>query len=152
MKKLKYVLIIFVLLLAGCKRNSFTRTDFTSIAEYNGYLIREDKSGYESYPNIKDIYYAINREYAYDIQFIETDSIEYAKKFILVNVDEIKENITDNDYVKSNSLSNYEFYHAENESTYYIVIRSDKNIIYIEAPINYINQIEEFLEDLSIEY
>ena len=43
-------------------------------------------------------------------------------------------------------------FHAENEETYYLVIRSKENIIYISAPINFINEIEEFLDDLDLEY
>ena len=152
MKKIKYLLIIFILLLTGCKKNSFDLDIFIEQAKFNGYLIEENKTGYESYPNIIDVYYAVNRENAYDIQFLKLDSIDYAKKFLLYNVDDIKENITSDDYVKSNSLSTYEYYHAENESTYYIVIRSNENIIYIQAPINYINEIEEFLNDLDIEF
>ena len=152
MKKLKYILIVFILLLTGCKGNSVTLDSFVDIAKYNGYIIEENKVGYEEYPDILDVYYAINREDAYDIQFLKLKTDAYAKKFFLLNVDDIRENITNNDYIKSQSLSNYEMYHAENESTYYIVIRSKENIIYIKAPINYINEIEEFLEDLDIEY
>lgn len=152
MKKIKYLLIILILILTGCKKNSFNLDSFIEQAKYNGYIIEENKIGYETYSNIIDIYYAINRENAYDIQFLKLDSVDYAKKFLLYNVDDIKQNISSSDYVKSNSLSNYEYYHAENESTYYIVIRSDENIIYIKAPINYINEIEEFLSDLDIEF
>ena len=152
MKNIKYFLIIFILLLTGCKKNSFTQSEFIETARFNGYLIEENMTGYETYQYIKDIYYAVNRENAYDIQFLVLDSIDYAKQFFLVNVNDIKENITKNDYVKSNSLSNYEYYHAENDSKYYLIARSRENIIYISAPINYINQIEEFLTDLDIDF
>ena len=152
MKKIKYLLLVFVLLLTACKKNSFTLDDFIDKAEFNGYIIEENKTGYELYPNILDVYYAVNRENAYDIQFLKLDSVDYAKKFFVLNANDIKENITKSDYVKSKSLSTYELLHAENESTYYIVIRSNENIIYIKAPIDYINEIEEFLEDLSVEY
>ena len=152
MKRIKYLLLILLFLLVGCKKNSVTLDEFIDIAKFNGYLIEENKSGYEEYPNILDVYYAVNRENAYDIQFLKLNSDDYAKKFFLLNVNTIKENIGKDDYVKSNSLSNYEMYHAENNSTYYIVIRSKENIIYISAPINYINEIEEFLKELDIEY
>ncbi len=102
MKKLKYVLIILILLLTACKKNSFTLDTFIDKAKYNGYLIEENKTGYESYPNILDVYYAVNRENAYDIQFLKLKDIDYAKKFFLLNVDEIKKNLTSKDYVKSN--------------------------------------------------
>jgi len=152
MKKIKYLLIIFILLLTGCKKNSFTQTEFIETARFNGYLIEENMTGYETFTYIKDIYYAVNRENAYDIQFLNLESVDYAKKFFLVNVNDIRENITKNDYVKSNSLSNYEYYHAENDSNYYLVARSKENIIYIKAPIGYILQIEEFLTDLDIDF
>ena len=153
MKKIKiFCLILFILIVTGCKKNSFTKEEFIDKAKFNGYLIEENMTGYDNYPYIKDIYYAVNRENVYDIQFLILENDDYAKKFFLANANDIKENITKNDYVKSNSLTNYEYYHAENEQKYYIVIRSKENIIYISAPINYINQIEEFLTDLDIDF
>jgi hypothetical protein len=152
MRKLKYLLLILLLIVVGCKKNSVTLDEFIEVARFNGYLIENNKTGYESYDYISDIYYAVNRENAYDVQFLKLDSSETAKKFFLLNVDEIKKNLTTNDYIKSKSLTNYELYHAENSDTYYLVIRSKENIIYISAPINYINEIEEFLEDLDLEY
>ncbi len=152
MKKLKWILLILVFILTGCKKNSFVLDDFIDIAKYNGYIIEENKTGYETYSYILDVYYAVNRQNAYDIQFLKLDSDNYAKSFFLLNVNEIKKEISNRDYVKSKSYSNYELYHAENESTYYLVARSKENIMYISAPINYINEIEEFLEDLDIEY
>lgn len=152
MKKLKYILVILIILLTGCKKNSINLDTFIDVAKYNGYIIENNKDGYESYSNILDIYYAINRLNAYDIQFLKMNNDDYAKKFFLLNVDEIKENLTGQDYIKRKSLSNYEFYHAENSNTYYLVIRSKEYIIYINAPINFITEIEEFLDDLSLEY
>ena len=152
MKKIKYFLIILLLLVTGCKKNSFNQEEFIEQAKFNGYLIENNMTGYETHQYINDIYYAVNRENAYDIQFIKLENDDYAKKFFLVNVDDIRENITSSDYIKSNSLSNYEYFHAENDSTYYLVARSTNNIIYISAPIGYINQIEEFLTDLDIDF
>ncbi len=152
MKKLKYLLLIILFILVGCKKNSVTLDEFIEVAKYNGYIIEENRDGYETYSNIKDIYYAVNRLNAYDIQFLIMNNDDYAKQFFLLNVNEIKDSIDGNVYVKSKSLSNYEFYHVENENTYYLVIRSKENVIYINAPINFINEIEEFLEELSLEY
>ncbi len=153
MKRIKYLLLgLIFIIIVGCKNNNITLEEFIERATFNGYIIEENKKGYEMYPNILDIYYAINRENAYDIQFLKLDSDDYAKSFFLLNVDEIKENLDNNAYIKSKSLSNYELYHAENENSYYVVIRCKNNIIYINAPINYINEIEELLEDLKLEY
>ena len=152
MKRIKYLLLILLFILVGCKKNSVTLDEFIDSAKYNGYIIEENKTGYENYPDILDIYYAVNRENAYDIQFLKLNSDSYAKKFFLLNVDTVRENLDNMSYVKSKSLSNYEMYHAENDNTYYLVVRSKENIIYISAPINYINEIEEFLEELDIEY
>ena len=153
MKKLKYLLLLFILfIVVGCKKNSVIISEFIEKATDNAYIVESNKTGYEDYDYIKKIYYAINRENAYDIQFLELESDNYAKQFILVNVDEIKNKITNKDYVKSNTYTDYEYYHAENDTNYYIVIRSKNNIIYIDAPIDYINEIEDFLEDLELEY
>ena len=152
MKKITILIFILLITLCGCKKNSITLNDFIDIAEYNGYIIEENKTGYEEYPNILDVYYAVNRENAYDIQFLKLDNDDYAKKFFLLNVETVKEELDELSYIKSKSLTNYELYHAENEITYYLVVRSKENIMYISAPINYINEIEEFLEELDIEY
>ena len=153
MKKERFVLLIILcLILIGCSKLEITLNEFIEVATFNGYIIREDKTGYESYSQVKSVNYAINRENAYYIQFLELETDDYAHKFSLYNVDEMNKNITSNDYKKTKSSSSYELYHAENDTTYYLIIRSKTNIIYIEAPINYINEIEEFLSELNLEY
>lgn len=152
MKKKKFFLIFFILLLIGCTSKRITKDEFIDKATFNGYIIKEDKSGYEDYSKIKSVYYAISREYEYDIQFLELEDDDYAHKFFLYNVDDFNEKVTSNDYKKTSSNSIYELYHAESDSNYYLIIRSGANIIYIDAPINYINEIEEFLHDLQLKY
>lgn len=152
MKKSKFFLIIFILLITACKKNSVTVDEFITNARENAYIVENNKSGYEDYDYIKSIYYAVNRENAYDIQFLELVNDDYAKQMFLINASEIKSKITDKDYVKSKSFTSFELYHAENDTNYYLVIRSNNNVIYIDAPIDYINEIEEFLEDLELEY
>ena len=71
MKKVKYLLLILLFILVGCKKNSVTLEEFIDIGTYNGYIIEKNKTGYEEYPDILDIYYAVNRENAYDIQFLK---------------------------------------------------------------------------------
>ena len=151
MKKFKYLLLIMIFFLVGCHKNSFNREEFIEMGTFNGYIVKADKTGYEEYDYIKEVYYAINRENAYDVQFLELENAEYAKRFFLLNASDIKENMIDRDYLKSMSLSNYEVYHVENETEYLMVLRSNNNIIYIKAPINYINEIEEFLHDLDLD-
>ena len=152
MKKTIYLLIVLLFTLVGCKKNSVTLNDFILKAEDNAYYVESNKTGYENYQYIKEIYYAVNRENAYDIQFLELESDDYAKKFFLLNANDLRSKITDKDYIKSKSLSSYELFHAEDDEKYYLVIRSNNNIIYIDAPIDYINEIEEFLSDLNLEY
>ena len=131
---------------------TITLDEFISKAEDNGYILKQDKKNYVAYNEITNVYYAINRIDAYDIQFLELSSEEYAHKFFEYNKNDVNNYINSNDYVKTKSNNNYELYHAENTSTYYLVIRSGANIIYIIAPIGYINEIEEFLDDLYLEY
>lgn len=146
------VLILLCLFLVGCSNKAITVNEFLDAATFNGYVTKESKEGYESYSQITRVNYAINRENAYVIQFLELNDEEYAHKFFLLNRDEIRMNVNSYDYEKSKSTSNYELYHAETISEYFLVIRSNKNIIYVNAPIGYINEIEEFLSDLSLEY
>ncbi len=48
--------------------------------------------------------------------------------------------------------SSYNLYHLETDDSYKLLIRKDENIIYIDAPIDYINEIEEFLSELDVDY
>ncbi len=148
----KILLVIIIFLMIGCKKNSVTLDEFIKVGTDNGYILHEDKDGYEEHNYINEIYYAINRSNAYDIQFLELIDDNYAKRFFSLNALEIKDKITGKDYLKVKSLSNYELCHAENDTKYYLVLRSKNNIIYIDAPIEYINEIEEFLTDLDLEY
>ena len=146
------LLIILCILLVGCSSKTITLNEFIEQAVFNGYFTKDSKDGYENYSQIKTVNYAINREGVYNIQFLELESDDYAHKFFLYNVDEFNKNITSNDYKKTKGNANYELYHAETNSNYYLIVRSYTNIIYVDAPINYINEIEEFLNDLDVEY
>ncbi len=150
MKKLGFLFLI--ILLVSCKRTSLIKNDFIEIAKFNGYIVEENNYGYEKYSYIKDVFYAINREYAYNIQFIEIEDSDYAKRFFEINKNVLSSNIDSNTYVKRKNKSDYNLLHIETDSDYMLVIRDDKVIIYIEAPIEYLNEIEEFLEELGLEY
>ncbi len=149
-KKIMLFLLVFFLL--GCSRQDLTLESFIDIGTYNGYLIEENMRGYEEYTYIKKIYYAVNRENAYDIQFIELENDEYAKRFYAINQAELMQNVNNNTYVKNVTRSNYSIYHIENDEKYMLVIRNKNNILYVNAPINYINEIEEFFDELAIDY
>ncbi len=151
MKK-RFILLILLIFVVSCGRDELTLDNFIDKATFNGYIIKEDNEGYESYNKILKVYYAINREYAYDNQLLELKDTDYAHNFFLLNMNDIKENITTGDYEKKKTNSDYELYHAENFENYYLVIRDNKNIIYITAPIGYINEIEEFLKELDLEF
>lgn len=150
---LKLILIMFLLfLMCGCVKNAFTKEDFLLNAEENAYIIEHNKTGYEKYNYVKDVYYAVNRENAYDIQFLELESDDYAKKFYDLNKKELMNYVNNDTYIKNINRSNYACYHIENDDSYMLVLRSKNNIIYLEAPINYILEIEEFLSQLSIDF
>lgn len=152
MKKKIIMLLLISFLLVGCQSISLTKEDFIDQANYNGYLIENNKKGYENYAYIKNIYYAIQRENAYDIQFLELENDDYSKKFFDVNKENLDALKTSGSYSKKINRSDYNSYHVETDSKYLLVIRYKNNIIYIDAPIDYINEIEEFLQDLHLDY
>ena len=152
MKKRYFLLLVLIFVLVGCKSNNVTVDDFISKATFNGYIVESNKSGYEAYSNILDVHYAINRENAYNIQFLELNDESYAHKFFLLNKEDLETNVNSYDYEKTRNTTNYEIYHAETISEYLLVIRCNKNIIYVRAPINYINEIEEFLNEMNLDY
>ena len=99
MKKILILLSLFLLI--GCTKSEINQSDFVETATFNGYVITSSMNGYEKYNYIKNIVYAINREDAYYIQFIEIDSSDYAKRFFDVNKIEIEKYKKSNSYVKS---------------------------------------------------
>ena len=151
MKKI-FILFIILFLLVGCTKQEVSLSEFTEVATFNGYIINTDMGDYIKYNYINDVIYAINRENAYYIQFIEINNDDYAKKFFLINKEEIEKYKTSNSYVKSYTKTNSDLCHLENDNDYMLVMRLKNNIIYIDAPIDYINEIEEFLSELNINY
>ena len=152
MQKIKVFLFLILIFLCGCQNNELKKEDFIEIGKFNGYILEEDMTNYDKYSYIKDVYYAVNREDAYEIQFLELESDDYAKRFFDYNKNDLATNQTSECYVKQKSNSNYSLYHLENDYSYMLVLRSKNNIIYIKAPIEYINEIEEFLHELNLEY
>lgn len=152
MKKKLFYILILIFMTIGCSKNDLTLSSFIEKANDNAYFIENNKKGYESYQYIKEIYYAVNRENAYDIQFLELINDEYAKKFYDINKNVLLEYVNNDTYVKNKNSRDYQVYHIENDSKYYLVIRSKQNILYIDAPIEYINEIEDFLSDLDIDF
>lgn len=152
MKIKKIIILIIIVLVTACSKNEFSKEVFLDRAKFNGYILKEDLSEYKGYNYIKDSYYAINREGMYFIQFLEIENDDYAKRFFEFNKEDIVKLKTSNSYTKSINLTNYNVYHLENDSDYKLVIRSKNNIIYVDAPIDYINEIEEFLSELEIDF
>ena len=151
MKKI-IIIVLSLILLTSCTKTEISSSEFVEVATFNGYIITSSMDGYEKYDYINNVIYAINRENAYFIQFIEINNDDYAKKFFDINKQEIEKNKTNNSYVKKINKSDYGLYHIENDDDYQLVMRIRNNIIYIDAPINYINEIEEFLNELNIDY
>lgn len=152
MKKNWFIFLIIFIFLIGCSKNNVNLEKFINMAREDGYILKEDKTNYETFNYIKNVYYAINRENAYDIQFIELVNNDYAQKFFLVNKNDLSQKVTNNSYVRTKENSNYAIFHVETDEEYLLIIRSNNNIIYINADINYINEIEEFLTDLELDY
>ncbi len=152
MKIKRIILLIILLLVVGCAKNEFSVDEFLDKADFNGYILSENNEEYKNYKYIKNVYYAFNRDTEYFIQLLILENDDYAQKFFDLNKNEIAKLKTSNSYVKSKNINNYNLYHLETDEDYELIIRSKNNIIYIDAPIGYINEIEEFLSDLNIEY
>ena len=148
----KYLWLLLFLFVIGCQRTELSLNTFIEIADFNGYVVEGDKSGYEEYDYIKEIYYAVNREKAYMIQFLEIKDENYAEEFFNVNMEDLKSYEDRNSYIKKYLRNHTSLYHLETEENYLFVSRLKNNIIYVKAPINYINEIEEFFAELEIDY
>lgn len=151
LKKIVFLGIV-MLFLCACGNVNISKEDFLSRASFNGYIIENNKKGYEKYTYIRDVYYAVNRENAYDIQLLEIQTEDLAKRFFEINKAELKKYVNDNTYIKSISWNNYNSFHIETDDKYMLVIQNNNLVIYIDAPINYINEIEEFLDEIVKDY
>ena len=152
MKLKKILLLLLFIFIVGCSKNELDKQKFIDIADFNGYIIDKDMEKYKGYDYIKDVYYAFNREGMYLIQFIELENADYAKRFFDLNKEDFVKLKTSNSYTKTMNSSNYNLYHLETDDSYKLIIRGKNNVIYIDAPIDYINEIEEFLNELDIDY
>lgn len=152
MKLKKIIILLLVFLFIGCTKNEIDINTFIDVANFNGYIISENKDEYKGYNYIKNVHYAINREGMYFIQFLELEDDEVAKRFFELNKEEFVKYKDSNTYTKTMNSMDYNLYHLETEESYKLVIRSKSNIMYIDAPIDYINEIEEFLAELDIVY
>ena len=152
MKIKKIFVILMLFLMVGCSKNSFTTEEFLDKADFNGYIISENNEEYKNYNYIKNVYYAFNREVGYFIQLLVLENNDYATKFFLLNQEEMAKMKDQNSYVKTKKANNYNVYHLETDEKYKLVIQSENKIIYIDAPINYINEREEFLNELNLDY
>ena len=152
MKKKMIVLLLVLFMITGCKGNVLTKDIFLEKARDNAYIIQNTMSGYEQYEYIEDIYYAVNVSNAYDIQFIILRDDDYAKRFYEVNKQELMSLADGNTYTKYINTPSHSTYHLENDSKYMLVIRYKNNVLYIDAPISYINEIEEFLNEMDLDY
>ena len=148
----KIIILFLVVIICGCGKYHLTNDDFISIAAFEGYIVEENMQGYESYQYIKKIYYAINREDAYYVQYFEMIDAEYAKKFFEINKVELENIVSDNTYVKRINRSTYSLYHLENDEDYMLVLQCEDKVIYVVAPIEYINEIEDFLYHLGLDF
>ena len=151
MKK-RIIIFILLFLLTACSKNEFTKEDFLEKAEFNGYVIEESMDNYQGYNYIKNVHYAVNREGMYFIQLLEISNDDYAKRFYEYNMEEFIKRKTSNSYIKKINSTDYNVYHLETDSSYMLIVRYKNNIIYVDAPIGYINEIEEFLNELEINY
>ncbi len=151
MKKM-LILLIICLISIGCSYDNLNKEKFVEMAEFNGYILEHNKEEYANYSYVLDVYYAVNRDYEYYIELLELESNEYANSFFNVNRKEIENVQTSNSYIKQKNFTNYNLYHVETDTDYMLVIRSNKLILYVTAPINYINEIEDFLNELNLEY
>lgn len=152
MKLKKIIILLLLFLFIGCKKNDIYIDTFIDVANFNGYIITENKDEYKGYNYIKNVHYAINREGMYFIQFLELENDEVAERFFELNKEEFAKFKRSNTYTKTMNSMNYNLYHIETDDSYKLVIRSKSNIMYIDAPIDYINEIEEFLAELDIVY
>ena len=148
----KWIVFVLSLLVIGCGREKIDKEKFWNLGKFYGYIMENNNYGYEKYLYIKNVYYAINRENAYNIQFLELESDDYAHDFFLINKTELEKIVDNNTYVKRKNYSNYELYHLENDSDYMLIIRDMNNILYLNAPIEYFDEIEEFLNALNLVY
>ena len=151
MKKIGWFLLILIFI-SGCHNSKLIKNTFIEIAEFNGYVLYNTKKDYDKYDYIKDVYYAFNRENAYLIQFIELENEEYAKKFYEINKKNIEQKIDNSSNIQKGEGKSYSYYRVYSNEEYMLVIQNDNNVLYLDAPMGYLDEINTFLNELNLKY
>lgn len=150
MKKyfIKIITIIFILLAnCGCTNKSvLSTTAFSSVLKSHDFEIIDITNQYSKEPNIDKVYIGKNKD-KYQIEYFIILNEETAKTIFNENIKAYnnlsgttKTKVEGNNFIKYTFLTN----------SYYVVISKVENtFIYIEAPIDYKNEIDIILEEMN---
>ena len=144
MKKIILLVVLISVLVVGCSvsKQKITTTQFIEFAAENEYEIL-DKTKALKDPKIKKVILA-KKNNECQIEFYKLKSITDAIYMFNDNKNIFKTNNNKTSTYTYTNLSNYSLYSLTNESYYMYLCRVDDTLLYVKAPLEYKEEIEEF--------
>ena len=149
-KSLILLFLFMIFLTTGCKKkDNVTADQFKKYMEKKGYVIVNKKDNIYNNKYFNNVYYAVEKEEKYTIQFFELKD-EASSKVFYNNLKKDISNSKVNKYKEnSKSISNYSYYELSYNNNYKKVSRINNTIIYINTDIAYSKIINRQLKNLE---
>lgn len=149
MKKFLILVFSILILFTGCSnKKELDGENFKTYMKKKGYSIHDVYKQYSS-DLVVSALIALNEKGAYQIEFLEFKSEDYAKNSFQANRTLFKENKQDEDKEESVSKDNYSKYTLITKDMYYVISRKNNTLIYLTVDGSYKEDIDEILEDLG---
>ena len=150
-KKIGLVIVILtsIFMITGCgSKTALEPNDFVDLVEQKDYQTTNVIDQFSDYSQIKSAFIAQNKKMTYQIEYYELDTEENAKTFYTGNKDIFKglSNKKSNTEV---DLKNYQKYTQSTDNTYSLISRIDNTIIYVNAKIEYKDEINKIIKTLG---
>jgi len=144
------VILCSMLCLAGCKEKvSIDAEDFKTAMEAKGYTIADASEQFAEYDEITKVYVAVSGDGGYQIEFYETSIDDAAARLFAGNKSIFEQSAGNASANSSVSAANYSNYKLTADGYYKVLSRIDNTMIYIDAPVEYKDDIKTVLGEIG---
>ena len=147
-KKSTFLLLIIMIILTGCSKNSLTTADFKTIAEKKGFMLTDVTNEYKSANFVQEGTVAESVD-GWQIEFYILDSEENAINMFNINKDDFEKNKSEAFVSKSSHSSNYSKYSLTSDEYYMYIVRIDNTFLYTKVMIEYKESAKKLIQNLG---
>ena len=154
MKKTAFFLtaIVTLMMLASCKasRTPINAEDFKTKAEAAEYTVQDALDQFPAgVANDYLIAFKGTTAIDYQIEFADVPTVEQAVSAYQENRSKFEEQKGSSSVQSSVSAGNYSYYKLASNGRYYVISRIENTFIYIDASVEYKDEIVEFLRNIG---